>query len=262
MRIRDLSLIGIGTGSRQHLTREAEETIRQMSVMLIPRKRASTADLFDLRNELLKDVGYSGVIQPFDYPKRNPKYPYLEGVRRWHEEIASRWQRALSELSMEGRVGLLIWGDPTLYDSTMRIARHIKPPPRVQVFSGITAIQALTSAHAIPLNSLAGSIKVTTGRRLQRDGWPANIESVVVMLDGEVSFTTLTEPDLEIWWGAYLATPNQILIHGRLPEIGERIVQRRAEARDQVGWIMDTYLMRKAKYGRGSDTEFQRNRED
>jgi len=247
MNIRDLWLIGIGTGSKQHLTHEGEAAIRGASVILIPRKGDHASDLFALRCDVLKTVGFDGIVQTFDYPSRDPNLPYIQRVTKWHNEIARRWQNAASRVSSEGPVGLLVWGDPTLYDSTIRIARNLDPPPCVTVIPGITAIQALTSAHRIPLNALAGSVKVTTGRRLRQDGWPHNIETVVVMLDNETSFKTLTEPDLEIWWGAYLGTSDQLLMHGTLPEIGERIVQWRKEARKRKGWIMDTYLIRKTR---------------
>ncbi|MCY4153535.1 MAG: precorrin-6A synthase (deacetylating) [Aestuariivita sp.] len=246
MNIRDLWLIGIGTGSSQHVTRAGEAAIRSASVILLPRKSHATADLFDLRCKLLDDVGYKGTIQTFDYPNRDPSLPYLERVAEWHKAIAKRWQGALSGIATAGPVGLLIWGDPSLYDSTIRIANELTPSPRVRVIPGITAIQALTSAFSIPLNSIAGSIKVTTGRRLRQEGWPSDIETVVLMLDGETSFMQLTEPNLEIWWGAYLGTPDQILIHGKLPAIGEHIRRRRAEARERKGWIMDTYILRKS----------------
>ena len=50
---------------------------------------------------------------------------------------------------------------------------------------------------------------------------------------------------MEIYWGAYLGTPDEILIAGKLADVADEIHRRRAEARRANGWIMDTYLMRK-----------------
>jgi len=66
------------------------------------------------------------------------------------------------------------------------------------------------------------------------------------MLDGKCAFTTLADPDVTIHWGAYLGTPDEIIISGRLGDVGAEIEKVREEARRQKGWIMDTYLLRKS----------------
>ena len=48
----------------------------------------------------------------------------------------------------------MVWGDPSLYDSTLRIAERLDPIPSVKVVPGITSIQALAAAHQIPINDL------------------------------------------------------------------------------------------------------------
>ena len=48
-----------------------------------------------------------------------------------------------------------------------------------------------------------------------------------------------------IWWGAYLGTPDEMLISGRVGDVGEQIAEQRAAARERIGWIMDIYLLRK-----------------
>jgi precorrin-6A synthase len=67
----------------------------------------------------------------------------------------------------------------------------------------------------------------------------------VVLLDGECAFQAVADDEIEIFWGAYLGTPDEILLSGRLREMSETIRQTRAEARLRKGWIMDTYLLRK-----------------
>ena len=143
-------------------------------------------------------------------------------------------------------MALLVWGDPGLYDSTLRIAARLTPAPRVRVVPGVTALQALTAAHAIPFNTVDGAVTVTTGRRLREGGWPDGAETLVVMLDGACSFGALEPEGVEIGGGAYLGKPEQILEAGPLARVGARIVARRAEARAAHGWIMDTYLLRRS----------------
>jgi precorrin-6A synthase len=50
---------------------------------------------------------------------------------------------------------------------------------------------------------------------------------------------------MEIWWGAYLGTPDEILIKGKVSEVAEEVHRQRSTARTANGWIMDTYLMRR-----------------
>ena len=66
------------------------------------------------------------------------------------------------------------------------------------------------------------------------------------MLDGNCSFTSLNGAEFDIWWGAYLGMSEQILLSGPLDEVGEDIISRRAAARHDHGWIMDTYLLKGA----------------
>ncbi|MEX0281441.1 MAG: precorrin-6A synthase (deacetylating) [Arenibacterium sp.] len=241
--ITDLWLIGIGTGSPDHLTSEGRRALQETAIVLLPEKGDDKADLAEIRRRIIAESGTTAEIIHFPYPQRDESLPYLTRVARWHDEIARRWQRAVETSERTGPVALLVWGDPSLYDSTMRIAERLSPMPRLRVVPGITAIQALTAAHAIPLNTLGAPVTITTGRQLRDNGWPSKAETVVVMLDGDTSFRTL-DPDLTIWWGAFLGMPEQILDHGRLGDVAERIVEKRARARAAHGWIMDCYLLR------------------
>lgn len=115
----------------------------------------------------------------------------------------------------------------------------------MRIVPGITSLQALTAAHAIPFNTVNGAVTVTTGRRLRDHGWPDGAETLVVMLDGACSFQQLAPAGIHIWWGAYLGMENQVLESGPLDKAGPRILATRAAARAQHGWIMDSYLMRR-----------------
>ncbi|MGI9125598.1 MAG: precorrin-6A synthase (deacetylating), partial [Mycobacterium sp.] len=176
-------------------------------------------------------------------PPRAADGDYNRNVAEWHHARAALWARAIeSELGTEGVGAFLAWGDPSLYDSTLRIldevARHVEL--RYDVIPGITAVQALTARHRIPLNDVGEPVLITTGRQLREHGLSG---SAVVMLDGDCAFLTCS-PDTRIWWGAYLGADDELLVAGTVGGVGERIATLRADARARHGWIMDTYLLR------------------
>jgi precorrin-6A synthase len=218
----------------------------------VPVKGDAKADLLDVRREILARHVSSPRIAEFAMPVRDASNPdYHDRVERWHDAIATAWKREieahLESADKAGCVALLVWGDPSLYDSTLRIAERLarELPLSVRVIPGLTSIQVLTAAHRIPLNGIGASVLITTGRQLCQVGWPAGIDALVVMLDGETAFTKIDQEGVTIWWGAYLALPQEIVISGALPEVSERIVRTRAAARAENGWIMDIYLLRR-----------------
>ncbi len=241
----ELSLIGIGTGNPDHVTLQGVQAIRAAEVILIPRKGVDKADLAGLREDIIAQVTDTAPnLVYFDIPKRRSDDGYLRGVDEWHDAIALRWQEAMDAHPGAERIALLIWGDPSLYDSSLRIAARLKHNPKIKVIPGITALQALTAAHAIPINDLGAPYVVTTGRRLRDEGWPKSASKVAVMLDGECSFRNLDMERYEIWWGAYVGMKEELLIKGPLDRVAEEILTTRAKARADHGWIMDIYLLK------------------
>lgn len=242
----ELTLIGIGTGNPDHVTFQGARAIRDADLILIPRKGENKADLAGLREEIIAAVTDTPPqIAYFDIPKRRSDDGYLRGVDEWHDAIALRWQQAIADHPTAKHVALLIWGDPSLYDSSLRIAARLDPQPTTRVIPGITALQALTAAHAIPINDLGAPYVVTTGRRIRDEGWPVNASKVAVMLDGECSFQSLEMHHYDIWWGAYVGMKEEILITGPLADVAQQILDTRASARANHGWIMDIYLLKK-----------------
>jgi len=248
----DLHLIGIGTGNPDHLTRQAEAAMNAADLILLPRKGDAKSDLIDLRRTLCATVLTRPVrVVEFDLPVRADGGDYLAAVGDWHDAIAATWTAQIARhLPHGGRLALLVWGDPSLYDSTLRIAERLQTggmAMRVHIAPGIASLQALTAAHAIPLNTLGAPVVVTTGRRLRDDGWPQSADTVAVMLDGACAFTTLDPEGVSIWWGAYLGMAQQALAAGPLGVTAPEIVIRRAALRAEHGWIMDTYLLRRKR---------------
>jgi precorrin-6A synthase len=244
-----LSLIGIGAGNPKHLTLEAIEALNTCDLILIPHKGEKKDDLAGLRREICAAVLERPVPQrEFPLPVRDPSTTdYLTRVNDWHDAIADCWQaEILAGLPDGGRVGFLVWGDPSLYDSTLRIADRLTGRMKItlEVIPGITSIQALTAGHAIPLNTVGGPVTVTTGRQLRDHGWPEGAETLVVMLDQGGAFEALDGDGFHIWWSAYAGMANEIRIAGPLSAVRDQILTTRAQARADHGWIMDVYLLR------------------
>ncbi|PBB78889.1 precorrin-6A synthase (deacetylating) [Mesorhizobium sp. WSM3879] len=251
--MRKLLVIGIGAGNPDHMTVQAINGLNRADVLFVPDKGARKNDLAEVRRQICDHF----VTNPksrrveFDVPVRaEPTSSYRVAVDDWHEAIAEIYEGLIgNELAEDGCGAFLIWGDPSLYDSALRILERVRLRGNVgfelEVIPGITAIQALAAAHATALNRIGDSILVTTGRRLTEEGLPANAGSTVVMLDGKCAFNTLADQDVFIQWGAYLGTPDEIILSGRLGDVGAAIEKVREEARRKKGWIMDTYLLRK-----------------
>ena len=247
----DLVLVGIGMGNADHLTGQAIKALQNADLILIPEKGNEKSDLADLRavicEKLLSPIPQ---IARFRLPVRDPKESsYLKRVTDWHEKIALLWRDEIfKHCPNGGRVALMIWGDPSLYDSSLRIAHRLiaeEQKVSINVVPGLTSVQLLTAAHKIPLNTLAEPVMIMTGRNLRDGGWPNTVKTVVVMLDGDCSFDQLDGKDYTIWWGAFLGMPEQILASGPLHQCCEDIKVLRANARAEHGWIMDSYLLRK-----------------
>jgi precorrin-6A synthase len=240
-----LWLIGIGTGNPDHLTAEAARALNAADLILIPRKGAAKSDLAEVRELILSKVLTRPVpVAAYDVPTRADQDDYLGAVNDWHDAIAQVWHSSIAAHPAAENVALMVWGDPSLYDSTLRIAARLEGVT-VKVIPGITSLQALTAAHAIPLNTLAAPVTITTGRNLRNDGWPDGATVLAVMLDKGGAFTAVDPDGTTIWWGAYVGMPEETLIHGPLSQVSEEILATRARLREQHGWIMDIYILRR-----------------
>ena len=117
-------------------------------------------------------------------------------------------------------------------------------PIELRVIPGVSSVHALTARHRIPLNRQGRAVQILPARLLA-DGMPADADDVVAMLDGRQAFASIDPEGIDIYWGAYLGTPDEILISGPLVEVRDEIVRARAEAEARKGWVFDTYLLRR-----------------
>ena len=240
--MKTILIVGIGTGNPEHLTVQAINALNRADVLFIPDKGVAKADLADLRRDIVARYVTNPASRTIEYavPRRDAANPdYGAGVDDWHAALATIFAKLLTDVPDYGAGAFLVWGDPGLYDSTIRIVDRLRADFAVEIIPGITSIQALTAAHGIALNRIGEPVHITTGRKLGDV-----VDDTIVMLDGQTAFMT-AEPDLDIFWGAYLGTPDQITMAGRLGDVRDEIVATRKAARERHGWIMDTYLLRK-----------------
>lgn len=248
----EIFLVGVGTGNPRHITLQAVKQLKSADILIIPRKDNNKSDLANLRHQICKELlgDECPPLFEFDLPPRNNEKTYLESVDEWHDAIAKIWTDCIenAQKALKRRlnsVGLLIWGDPSLYDSSLRITKRLKPSTHVTIIPGITSFQALTAAHKITVNEIGQPFIITTGRQIANLGFPEGINTAIIMLDGNCTFKTLEQKRYHIWWGAYLGMEHEILIEGRLAEVSDIIIKARKNAREIHGWIMDTYMLRK-----------------
>lgn len=245
MPTRRLTLIGIGAGHPEHITLQAVAAIQQTDVFFVVTKRDGD-ELAEMRTQVLDRHARHEhrVVTIVDPPRRRGGTPEEQrrAVAEWRGERRRQYATLFDEhLRDDVRGAFLAWGDPALYESTLTVVKGL-PDVEVEVIPGISAISALTAAHGISLNRIGRPVHITTGRRLAEDGVTA--DDVVVMLDADGAFADIDD-DVDIFWGAFLGTTDQLLVSGPLREVADEIVRTRAEAKARKGWLFDTYLLRR-----------------
>lgn len=255
--MRTLLVIGIGMGDPDQLTVQAIKALNAVDVFFVIDKGDASRDLVDLRTTICErviDGNDYRIVEIPDLQRDRADPDYRKAVVDWHEQRAARYATAMAaELVDDGVGGLLVWGDPGLYDSTIRIVEAISRGGLefdYQVIPGISSVQALAAAHRLVLNGIGEPVLITTGRRLP-DALHSGARNIVVMLDGALACRQLLHDgqsaagSIEIYWGAYLGTPDEVLMSGSLADVIDEIADVRAALKRRKGWIMDTYLLRR-----------------
>ncbi len=250
--MRRLLIIGVGSGDPEHMTVQAIRALNTADVIFVVDKGDEKKDLLDLRTEICRRYleGDAPRIVTVPDPERDRSaVAYRSAVADWRSRRADAYERLVrDELGDDASGAFLVWGDPSFYDSTLAVLEEVASRGTVtfeiEVIPGISSIQALAARHAVSLTSVGRPVLITTGRRLA-EGFPEGVDDVVVMLDGDCAFTKIDGSGIEIHWGAYVGSEDELLIAGDLSVVAEEIVRARAEARARKGWIMDSYLLRR-----------------
>jgi precorrin-6A synthase len=250
--MKKILVIGIGAGNPDYITMQAVKALNRVDVFFLMDKGQSKDKLIDLRREIceryISDHDYR-FVEAQSPERERGDVDYTSSVDELNLAKQRTFELLINEQMTDGQCGgFLVWGDPALYDSTVRILQAMLDTGacafEFEVIPGITSVQALAAQHKVPLNQIGRSVEITTGRRLAA-GQVSDADSLVVMLDAQDAYRQVADQDTEIYWGAYLGTPDEILISGKLKDVADEIERVRKAARLANGWIMDTYLLRK-----------------
>ena len=251
-------VVGIGSGGLDQITVEAVHALQAADYALAAVKSAPagaeglpTDPLFARREVLLgrhaPNVELVGVPDPErerSSSSTSTHGDYRGVVLDWHEARAAAWEQAMAE--RPGDVAIPVWGDPAFYDSTLRILERIRERGRldldVQVLPGISALQVLAARHRLVLHEIGGTVTVTTGRRLQ-EVVAGGVDNVLVMLNSDLPIDDLA--DWHIWWGGNLGDAGETVVAGRVGDVLPELRAHREWLRDEHGWVMDIYLLRR-----------------
>ncbi|GAA4411282.1 precorrin-6A synthase (deacetylating) [Actinokineospora soli] len=245
-----IEVVGIGAGDPDQITVQAVGVLNRVDVVFLLDKADAAGELMALREALVtRYAPQARVVRGADPDHDRVSPGYTAAVDDWRTRRADVCAAMVAELGPDETGAFLVWGDPSLYDSVIAVLEDVRTRGadfELAVVPGISSVSALAAQHRTTLNQVGGAVQITTGRRLAR-GWPADADDLVVMLDAQCAF--LAYPDAEIRWGAYVSTPDEILIAGRVADVGETIKRERERARAAKGWIMDSYLLRRPATG-------------
>lgn len=251
--MRHIIVVGIGSGNPEHMTIEGISALNRADVVFVLDKGEKKSDLTKLRRDICERFANGRPLRwvEAESPVRDASNPsYKSGVEDWHRAKAASLATMIREELTETEVGaVLVWGDPSLYDSTLRILEEIGNNGlafHYEVIPGISSLHALAARHRITLNTIGEPLIITTGRKLA-EKYPEDVDTVVVMLDGGAGLSSLAGQDLDIYWGAYLGSEDEILISGHVRDVLDEIMRIREARRTEKGWIMDIYLLRQRR---------------
>lgn len=251
--MRTVRVVGIGLGDPGQLTLDAAEALGAVDVVVLLHKPGPADELTEVRAAIVARFAPRARVVERDDVARDrtaaDRDGYTSATERWRDERAALYERTfLDEVPDGGSCALLAWGDPAIYDGTVEMLHRIDARGHValewDVLPGISAPAALAAAHRTTLTRTARAVTITPARRVL-SGASENGPDHVVMLDGSRDHGLEKLPDdAVVFWGAYLGSPDEVLISGRIGDVREHILATRAQQRARKGWIMDTYLVR------------------
>src|SRR5690606_33041879 len=119
--MRKLYVIGIGAGDPDQVTMQAVKALREVDVFFVMGKGAEKQQLVDVRTAILEEHAARPhrIVEIPDPPRDRTPADYNATVLDWHERRSLLLEEAFA--ATEGVGAILVWGDPALYDSTLRM---------------------------------------------------------------------------------------------------------------------------------------------
>lgn len=247
---RRVVLIGVGPGDPDQVTVQAVRAMNEVDFFVVTEKRRPGGDpLAAARAALLARhvVGEPTVVVVEDVERDRTPADYQRAVTDWHNARADRYTAVLA--AHHGDAGFLVWGDPALYDSTIRVLERVvgTMDATLEVVPGVSSLSALAARHRIVPHGVGEPLHITTGRRLP-EAVAQGLPAIAVLLSRSLDELRAVDPaGWLIWWGANLGTPSERLVAGSLAESLPAIEAARASAKHEAGWLMDIYLLRRER---------------
>lgn len=252
---RRVRVVGVGPGDPDQVTVEALAALRACDWLLVtdkPRPDGAEDPLVAARERLLaRHLPDPPRLVRVEDPPRDRSAAataspegYARAVAAWHAARATAYAAVIA--SEPGDPGLLVWGDPAFYDSTIRVVEQVAAllPLEVVVVPGVSSLSLLAARHRLVLHDVGGPVHVTTGRALL-DAVAAGQDNLVVVLNRDLG--PLADPALarwRVWWGANLGTATEELVAGVVADVREQVEAARARCRARAGWVMDVFALR------------------
>ena len=239
MRVR---LLGVGMGP-QHVT--VEVAMRCASCdYVVAASKGDDDELLAIRQAICDEYGVELVRVPDPMRDRRPGRLPGHGRATGTTPAPRRTREVIRERG--GTAAFLVWGDPSLYDSTIRVVERVAAAVGAEwdVLPGVSAPSLLAARHRIVLHEVGEPVHITSARRLP-EALAAGQTNIVVMLGNEADLRARRARGL-------------VDLVGRQPRHTARGARRRDGSAtccpistprapvpgEAAGWVMDAYLLR------------------
>lgn len=254
-----LWVLGIGMGP-QHVTPEVSAALADCELVVALDKSATPGahagqgidEQLAVRRLVAVQHGVELVAVPDPPRERDPRLvagtdAYRAAVAAWHEQRVERIASVLQ--ARRGPAALLAWGDPSLFDSMVRLAGELAGRLGWEwaVLPGISAPQLLAARHRVVLHRVGEPVHVTTARRLPAALAQGQTNLLVMLTTPGTLDELVARPELggwQLWWSANLGAAGERSLHGTVAEVVPQARMAREQARQHDGWVMDLFLLR------------------
>ena len=122
--MKKILIIGIGAGDPEYVTVQAINAMNRADVFFVMDKGVSKAKLVQVRKEIIeryvKERDYR-IVEATSPERQRDVASYVDAVETLNHEKQVVFECLIEEELRDGECGaFLVWGDPSLYDSTLR----------------------------------------------------------------------------------------------------------------------------------------------
>ncbi len=133
--VRTVQVVGIGLGDPGQLTLDAVEALGGVDVVVLLHKPGPADELTAIRAAIVERFApQARVVERDDAVRDRASADYEGATERWRDERAALYEQTLlDEVPDGGSCGLLVWGDPAIYDGTVEMLHRLDARGRVEL---------------------------------------------------------------------------------------------------------------------------------